>query len=172
MSRTGPARRKPFAERTDAEKRRYSAVALAELLVGDPRLISEHRSQFLGFSIWKYTEADGGKWGTRYRSAGAISDVRGTPLNHEHVVPIKALVDRMLESPERVSEIMAVAVACLVTVDEHGRLHAAEADQPAPDLRAPLNELVRWGWHRYQTAGIEVWDMGNQTPVDLARLGQ
>lgn len=84
----------------------------------------------------------------RYRS-GAVVAGGATKVQYEHVVPRKTLVDRMLAEPNAIPEILASAVACLVTVEEHRRLTALP-----PTIEA---------WDRYRAAGIEVTDMADGT---------
>ncbi len=88
----------------------------------------------------------------RYWSSGALDTRARTGsfkgLNHEHVYTQKDLIRRMIAEPDRVAEIMATAVACIVTVDEHRRL--GDAERANRELR---------GWDRYAAAGIEVHDL-------------
>lgn len=136
--------RRQFRPRKDGEARKRSATHAAALVAADALIVNAHKRELLSIAIWKYTEAEGGKWRCRYRSSGVLSEVV-SPIEHEHVWPRKWLIDRMLNRPERVPEIMASAVACLVTAEEHRRLGAV-----APHLV---------GWERYGAAGIVVYDM-------------
>lgn len=139
----------PYVEHRDAEARRASAVRLAQVLVTADGLHPSHRRHALSNAVWWYTEADG-KLKVRYRSAAVVAG-GATKVQHEHVVPRKLLVDRMLAEPNAIPEILASAVACLVTVEEHRRLTALP----------PTIE----GWDRYRAVGIEVTDMADGTPA-------
>jgi hypothetical protein len=142
------------------DERRRSAVNIARLALAAEDILPEHRHWLLSVAVWKYTEADG-KWNTRHCSRAALAVTDRRRLNHEHVFPRKWLRERMLAEPDRVEEIMAMAVACLVTRDEHVRLTAVTQAQPELD-----------GWNRYAAAGIEVVDLsaagGPKKPVPSA----
>jgi hypothetical protein len=131
-----------------ADINRRSAIALARHIVAirHPDILPAHLRRALDAAIWAYTKADG-KYSTRYRSVGALGEMNRRRLTHEHVVTRKLLVDRMLAEPQRVGEILATAVACVVTREEHRRL--SEATRADPSLE---------GWDRYAAAGIEVVD--------------
>jgi hypothetical protein len=155
--------RRIWTPRADADTRRRSATRIAELIVADDGIIDSHRKVILSKAIWRYTEADGGNWGVQFWSSGAL-DMRARTgsykgLNHEHVYTQKDLIRQMIAEPDRVAEIIASAVACIVTVGEHRCLGAAEhAD---PELR---------GWDRYDAAGIEVRDVSYEPPRQLQRV--
>jgi hypothetical protein len=135
---------KPYQPRSDREARKSSAVALAKGVVsvaGDVRPARLNKA--LGEAIWEYTEADG-KYGCRYRSAGALAAGDASEFQHEHVVPRQTLIAQMLAQPDRVEDILRTAVGCIVTRAEH----------------AVLNRVDRGleGWSRYVAAGVRVWD--------------
>jgi len=130
------------------DERRRSAVNVARLALDADDILPEHRHWLLSVAVWKYTEADG-KWNTRHRSRAALGITDKRHLNHEHVFPRKWLRERMLAEPDRFQEIMAMAVACLVTRNEHVRL--TDVTRAHPELE---------GWNRYAAAGIEVVDLG------------
>jgi hypothetical protein len=56
-----------FFRRHDADARIESAIAAIRALLPVP-LLPAHKRELLSICIWKVTEADGGKYGTRYRS--------------------------------------------------------------------------------------------------------
>lgn len=139
----------PYVKHPDAEARRASAIRLAQVLVATDGIHPSHRRHALTNAVWWYTEADG-KLKVRYRSSGVLAG-GAVKVHHEHVVPRKNLVDRMLADPDAIPEILASAVACLVTVEEHRRLTALP-----PSVE---------GWDRYRAAGVEVRDMLDGTPA-------
>jgi hypothetical protein len=139
MSRITEARRRPWRPHPERELRLDSAARIAEFAVGTAELYEAHRNELLSLAVWKATELDG-KWDTRYRSREVVRGVVGTPINHEHVVPRLAL--------------RAAAVSCLVTTEEHARL-----GRVAPPT---------FGWQRYVLSGIQVFDMADNEPLDLA----
>jgi hypothetical protein len=120
-------------------------------VVETARWLAEHttgrfRRKLLNQVVWYATESEG-KYTTRFRSREALrlqAELGRTEaarhLAHEHVVPRQLLIDRLIAEPGRAPEILAFAVACVVTREEHSRL-------PDGD-----------GWERYEAAGIEVVD--------------
>lgn len=134
----------------DSEKRQQSAIAIAEAALASRAAITPaHLREILSIAVWKYTECDG-KYATRFRSEAALF----TPSNlvhHEHVVPRKQLVDRMLANPELVRMILEEAIGCVVLRTEHRAL--AQVEKAHGSLS---------GWDRYRTAGIVVWDLKSQ----------
>jgi hypothetical protein len=145
----------PWKPRPDSEERRRSAIRIAELVLAADGLVRVHRDELLSIAIWKYTEADG-KFATRFRSAGAVGERDIRRLNHEHVFPRKWLRDHLLDAPDRCGEIMAMAVGCVVTREEHAALTAASRANPSLE-----------GWRRYLAAGIEVFDMATGARINL-----
>ena len=91
------------------------------------------------------------KYGIRYRSKAVVNG--GNPVIHEHVVPRNWITDSILHTGS-VEAMRGLLVACLVTEDEHRRLHRAETSRP----EEPSLEL---GWERYRTLvpPIDVYDM-------------
>lgn len=142
----------------EADARRQSAVRIAKLVLGAEGILPFHRNELLSIAIWKYTEADG-KFRTRWRSRGALHERDLKLLNHEHVVPRKVLRDQMLREPERCEELMALAVGCVVTRDEHRLLNEVSRRDPALD-----------GWDRYRAAGIDVFDMATGRLLEAAGI--
>jgi hypothetical protein len=66
-------------------------------------------------------------------------------LHHEHVFPKKKMIDDLQKasSSEEIDRILATAVGCVVTRDEHARLRQYDHEV---------------GWQRYRSAGIGVVD--------------
>lgn len=92
---------------------------------------------------------------TRRRSAEQRSLKK---LNHEHVLPRKWLREQMKADPSRCEEIIASAIGCVVTREEHERL--TTASRLNPELQ---------GWERYQAAGVAVYDMATGDGLDLTK---
>ena len=67
-------------------------------------------------------------------------------INHEHVWTRKELREKLLAKPRDVEELeqflTTYGVACIVTVQEHGKLSTSK----------------KAGWLRYVEQGIPVWD--------------
>lgn len=137
----------------DSEKRRNSAIAIAEAALAYRNDITvSHLREILSIAVWKYTECDG-KYATRFRSEAALF-APSPQVHHEHVVPRKQLVDQMLANPELVRKILGEAIGCVVLRSEHRAL--AQVEKADDSLS---------GWDRYRTAGIVVWDMKNQVQL-------
>ena len=145
--------RKPYWEHPEALARRASAIRLAEVIAAaDGPILDPHRRRLLSTTVWKMTEADD-KHNLRYRSRAALDAASKSDVRHEHVIPRAVLVQRMIDEPHRVAEILSEAVACLVTKEEHRRLGRGS------------------GWERYKLAGIEVVDMVDGSTVDGNGVG-
>jgi hypothetical protein len=111
-------------------------------------ILHRHKKELLSVCIWKITEADG-KWNVRYWSAGAVeSDKRN--WTHEHVYARSLLADRLLEGEDS-QRVVADAVACIVTREEHAALGRVEGS----------------GWERYRRAGLHVFDAVNGRWLEL-----
>ncbi len=101
-------------------------------------------------AIWKYTEARG-KYETRYSTPAALQ--KGAKIRHEHVIPRKTLRLALLKHPHRLEQIMCLAIACLVTHEEHQLLNGPN-----------------FGWGRYRAAGLTVVDRSTGTAADLVSM--
>jgi hypothetical protein len=136
-----------WAPKKDSLRCRESSIALARaVLEARSDLTTPHLREALKIAVWKYTECDG-KYTTRYRSEAALGAV-GKLIHHEHVIPIRQIVDRLLANPTGFEEILSSAVGCVVLRSEHHKL--GEIDKAYP--------LVT-GWDRYRLAEITVWDL-------------
>lgn len=124
-----------------------SAVTLVKLLLKHRRdLTDSHCREFLGKALWKVTEAETPKYKTRYRSEKSQG---ATKLRHDHVFQRKKMVDELLAHPENADEILAKAIGCTITEDEHNQLNQfAHLD----------------GLDRYEQARIVVLDMETGKP--------
>jgi len=127
-----------YVEHKDRAVRISSAITAIKT-IAPLDLYAAHKKELISVCIWKITEADG-KLKVRYWSEGAVS-TQEAKLQHEHVHERKELIARLL-SGEVVESVVADALACMVTKDEHHRLGASS----------------RTGWQRYKDAGIRVYD--------------
>jgi len=110
--------------RSTAEEMVYSARRLINLLLQkDSGILPEHRQEALEVPLWKITEAEG-KYAIRFRSSASLSSPEHKAI-HEHVFRIASLAKELVESrPEDVDDLIKKkAVACIVTEEEHVRLH-------------------------------------------------
>src|ERR1043166_9507914 len=122
-----------------------SAIRTVEAIL-DTDVLPCHKRDVINGMIWKITEA-GGKYLTRYHSRAAWNAPRTTKRERDHVIPRKALIDAIMREPERARELLATAIACTVTKEEHARLTRVSREQPHLQ-----------GWQRYAAADILVVD--------------
>ena len=106
-------------------------------------LYQSHKKELLSTCIWKISEADG-KFKVRYWSEGALT-ASSKELRHEHVYERKQLIERLLLG-ENVDSVVADAIACIVTKDEH----------------VLLGRSTESGWDRYSDSDIRVFDTAEQ----------
>lgn len=147
---------KPWDGDPTYEDRLRSAAAVVGFVLSSDEVTERHCRRVVDDALWYLTEG-AGKYACRYRSAGVLTLEKGGPikswrslLRHEHVVTRASLIADMLAAPERVSEILRTAVACVVTPAEHEQLSPHEN----------LN-----GWARYVAGAVDVYDMATSTPV-------
>jgi hypothetical protein len=104
--------------------------------------------------LWKLTEAEGGKYGTRFKSSGAAGCEDKKKLRHDHVFQRKRMVAALMKAaPDEVDKILETAVGCIVTVEEH-------------DLLSSKFDKKCDGWERYRRAGIIVIDTQTGEPME------
>ena len=139
-----------FKRHRESDDRIRSAIAAIKGILPLP-LTKPHRRRFLSLALWKLTEADG-KYKTRFQSKCSIGLPR-SDLRHEHVYRREKMISDLIANPEQVDRIAARAVACVVTKEEHERLHKIERELD--------------GWERYKRAGIVVIDTQTGSEADL-----
>lgn len=160
--RTADAMQKPWVQRADAERRQESAIRIAQALLRiRDDLHPSHLRECLSLTCWKASEAEGpSKFATKLVSVG-IWEARATPedrVEHEHVVPRKLLVNRMIEGgPPAVPHLLRAAVGCSVLRSEHQRLQDHD-DILAAMMTAPPCELFDLGLERYRRAHVGIFD--------------
>ena len=136
-----------WTPRSDSDQRRQSAIAIAEsALAARKNIVPAHLREILSIAVWKFTECDG-KYSTRFRSERSLFSA-SSDIHHEHVIPRREIVERMLADPKRVGEILSEAIGCVVLRPEHRALALVEKENPKLS-----------GWDRYRAAQIPVWDL-------------
>jgi hypothetical protein len=135
-----------FQRHQDADRRIQSARYLIRILLEAEELYPTHRKEFIKLALWKVTEAEGGKYNLRYQSRGALHQ-GGATIQHDHVYERAKMADALIADPERMDEILSLAVGCAVTREEHQRL--TEIGKQFPNVE---------GWERYKRAGVTVID--------------
>jgi hypothetical protein len=126
------------------------------------KIIVHHKKLLLSQMIWMFTEADGlmteGKrTNYKYKLTYISEDTKKKRdrlgedskeyikgLRHEHVWIKNRLIKKLLDNPRHLDEILKNAIGCVVTKEEHTRLH--KVDKEIDD------------WNRYIKAKIRVWN--------------
>ena len=142
-----------FIASPKANDKIVSAIKIAQAIVGI-EIIEQHKKKILTEVQWLISEAHG-KYTTKYRTAGALSDGNES-IQHEHVFPRKKLSLRILNDPESIELYLKDVIGCVVTVSEHDAL--SKAEKIAPELD---------GWERYKAAGIVVYDIEQIPPKKI-----
>lgn len=134
-----------FKEDPAAAEVIQSAVCLIKLVLrGGAELLPEHRRMVIDSALWKITEAESrNKHRTRFCSQTVFS-LPDCECRHDHVFQKGRMIDELIEGGEdSVEEIVAKAVACTISKEEH----------------LALNRFKHlYGWERYRQAGIVVID--------------
>jgi len=99
--------------------------------------------------IWQVAMVSGDFY-PRYRSLSVIR-TPGIRIQRDHIFKKKALVEELLAEKPDIDFIIERSLCCVVTADEHKKLH---------DIDGGLD-----GWDRYTAAEIIVYDMSNDLPV-------
>lgn len=125
---------------------------------GSPNYLAYQKELLTRVLLWKFSEITG-KYTTRYRSERALHVDHGADrkrraaervLDHEHVYQRAQLADELLARPEDMEAIVARAIGCTVTKEEHRGL-------------GNVNGVD--GWERYRRAGIRVFDVSVDPPT-------
>ena len=138
----------------------YLRALLAHVLAfkGNPNYLAYQKELLTRVLLWKFSEITG-KYTTRYRSEGALHVDHGEDrkrragervLDHEHVYQRAQLADELLARPEDMEAIVARAIGCTVTKEEHRRL-------------GQVNGVD--GWERYRRADVRVFDVSVDPPT-------
>lgn len=146
-----------FKQHPDAVQRMASARELVQILVDADDLYPAHRREFIRLALWAVTEAEGGKWNTRFRSRASLEPKAS--LQHDHVYERAKMTDALIADPHRLHEILDMAIGCVVTKEEHTRLTEVSRKNPG---------LV--GWARYSVTGVEIIDMLRGQIVNFSEL--
>ena len=135
-----------FKQHPQSETRKLSAATLIKYLLAlkNPEILPTHVRQLLHVLLWKVTEAEGGKYKTRFKSQRAIDCSDKSQLRHDHVVPRTKMIAALKKAPDKVDDILKSAIGCIVTTEEHALLSRFDKECD--------------GWDRYEKAGVIVID--------------
>jgi hypothetical protein len=134
--------RKPFRERPDIHRRLTDVVLVIKTL----RALDLHAStkrKMIDRALWLVAELSG-DFAPRHRSDGVLQNL-GVKIQRDHVYPRAELIASILAGNEDLSEVVARAICCLVTKEEHNRL-----SEIPPHVK---------GWDRYREAAVIYRDM-------------
>jgi hypothetical protein len=111
----------------------------ARIAVETEDLLPAIRREWLNSALWGATNFRQ-KYDQRYRSASVEDGAPRPTWRHEHVVPRRWMADSIRKHLERERDIIALAVACVITTEEHAALTAFDRSH--------------FGWDRYLAAGV------------------
>ena len=107
------------------------------------------KKRMLVHGVWEVARASGNYY-SRYRSERVRNTV-GEPIQRDHIFKKRTLVEELLSPSPNLDKILDQAQCCIVTKNEHDKLH---------DIDNNLD-----GWDRYREAGILVYDMLHDKPL-------
>ncbi len=107
------------------------------------------KKRMLVHAIWEVAQATGNFCG-RYRSEAVIRNL-GHRIQRDHIYQKRTLVEELLGPSPDIDSIIERAGCCVVTKEEHYKLHAVSRDLD--------------GWERCKAAGVVVYDMKTETRV-------
>ena len=99
---------------------------------------------------------------TRLISTSYFSDAAragGARVHRDHIVPVRALVDRMIMNPDETLEILDAVVLAEISAEEQkqlGGIWKHHEDVYAAMLQCPPGDLVNLGLKRYVRSGVQV----------------
>jgi hypothetical protein len=148
----------PFLSKLSHRRRYVEGSATAQKLADIRILLSAVRSLEIGkalkkrmlvHGIWEVARATGDFCG-RYRSETVIR-FEGCKIQRDHIYQKSTLVEQLLGASPDIDSIMDRARCCIVTAEEHEKLHRLQKNFD--------------GWDRYRAAGVAVYDMQSETRV-------
>ena len=86
-------------------------------------------------------------------------------IDKDHIVPVRALVDRMIMNPDDCKTILDSIVLAEITKSEHKRLGGLWSDHKdayARMLTSPVDHLVTIGLERYANVGLVLQSIGSR----------
>ena len=87
-----------WKQKSSAASINASALRLAKLILNADGILLQHKKEFLNYTIWKVTEANGRR-NTRFVSKGVWKGNK--PIEHEHVIPRKDKDGVNFELPQK-----------------------------------------------------------------------
>ena len=140
--------RERYVESPKTAQQLADVRVLLDVLRSLPIGLSLKKKMLVG-AIWQICESTG-SFHARHRSEGVIRTV-GQKIQRDHVFKKQTLIAELLGSEPDLDNIIKQALCCIVTEDEHKRLHRIDKSVD--------------GWARYRAAGIVVYDMLDESRV-------
>ena len=119
------------------------------------------KKKFMDELIWHIGTVDGQiglvykKYDLKHRSEGVVRLGIGDTkkLHQEHVIPRKILKNKLVDAKniKEINKILKKIKVCVVTREEHKRLELTK----------------KFGWEKYKSAGIKVFDVSGKEPKRL-----
>ena len=152
------------------ENKKNIAHAIAVLYSETNKISTYIQDMLLERLMWAVTENnDEGikkKYAVPYRSEDAIN--KEIEIRHEHAVPKKILVQKILRSNKTEEEVFEIldkyAHAVVVTPEEHQKLSKMGFGQNMP-LGADESDITNYVFSRYKEADIKIYDTRNNERV-------
>jgi hypothetical protein len=156
----------PFEPHKSAQQRLNSAEEAIKAIVLMDLDDSKIKIDILRRLLYGWTQAiPKNRHATKFRSIGALGRAH-EPGNfiHEHVFTRKTIANALLkkENQNKTREILDLAIACTVTIEEDRALRAEEK-------RAKAEKRSLVGWQRYKEAKIRVFDTIEGSELDLEK---
>jgi hypothetical protein len=143
-----PAHARRYVE-SSATAQRLADIKVLLDAVRQMKISSTLKKRMLVHGIWEVARATG-DFQSRYRSKRVIRTA-GTRIQRDHIYKKSTLVEELLSPSPDIDRVIEQARCCIVTADEHQRLHDIDGDLD--------------GWDRYRATGIIVYDMLDETRV-------
>lgn len=141
-----PAHARRYVE-SPATTQRLADVRVLLDMIRQLDIATPLKKRMLVHGIWEVAKATGDFCG-RYRSEGAIR-TDGSRIQRDHIYKKSTLIAELLTPSPDLDRVIEQARCCIVTAEEHRKLHDIDGDLD--------------GWDRYRAAGIIVYDMLDET---------
>lgn len=139
----------PYILTEQLKKQKQDAIRIIKLILADNEISDNMKEKVIDVMLWNITgigEGSLGQYLIRFRSTNSINN-KDSELRHEHVYQRKNLRKLILTEGALSQETIDNIIGCVVTKEEHEKLHKVDKSLD--------------GWDRYVAANIEVQDMEN-----------
>jgi hypothetical protein len=140
---------KPYVFTGELKKQTKDAIRIINVILSDKEVGDDMKKKVIDLMLWNISgngEGAHGQYLIRFRSTQSIKN-KDAQIRHDHVYQRKYLRELILQEGVLTNETFEKIIGCVVTIEEHEKLHKVDKN------------LV--GWDRYIVANIEVKDMEN-----------